>query len=389
MENRQLRKVENRYRALYFCLYAPLGVVCPLIGAYLNYIGFTGTQIGTVTSVGTAVAILAGFFWGKIYANATNRKAIVMLLCLMAPILAVASTFTKIFLLYLLLYSLMYFFQGPMMGLVDAMTMSKTKNFSIVRAFGAAGYAIAVFVAGQIGERIGLEKIFYIYALGYLIAFAIVAAEKDKTGGIPVVKEKKEKITLREVLSNKKIVKLLICAFFFQATNVPNATYFTFLFQDGGGDVAGVGLAFLLMAGSEAPFMFLLPWINKRIPTEKVIPLAMCVSVIRFTMYSFGPSSTFLLATFILQGIVNGLVLVELVRYISALAGERLSSMAISTYYAASSNGSTIVTSYISGIILDAFGSTGVYVFFTAMNTVGLILYLAMGLHKKEEKSIA
>ncbi len=199
----------------------------------------------------------------------------------------------------------------------------------------------------------------------------------------------KEIITLKEVLKNKKLVKLLVCAFFFQATNVPNATYFTFLFQDGGGDVAGVGLAFLLMAGSEAPFMFLLPWINKRIPMEKIIPLAMVVSIIRFAMYSFGPSSTFLLATFLLQGIVNGIVLVELVRYISELAGQRLSSLAISTYYAASANGSTIVASYISGLILDAYGSTGVYVFFTVLNTIGVALYLLMGLQKRPEENLS
>ncbi len=161
MESNVIKRPDARYRALYFCLYAPLGVVCPLIGAYLDYIGFSGTQIGIITSVGTAVAICAGFFWGKIYANAINSKSIILILCLMAPIIAIGSTFTRVFLLYLLLYSLMYFFQGPMMGLVDARTIKKTSNFSIIRAYGAAGYAIAVFVAGQIGEQIGLEKIFY------------------------------------------------------------------------------------------------------------------------------------------------------------------------------------------------------------------------------------
>lgn len=384
MSNNYSKTTELRYRALYFCLYAPLGVVCPLIGTYLDYIGFSGSQIGIITSCGTAIAILAGFFWGRIYANARNQKAIILILCLMAPLLAVSSTFTRVFIIYLLIYSAMYFFQGPMMGLVDSRTIDRTKNFSVIRAYGAAGYAIAVFIAGQIGERIGLEKIFYLYALGYLLAFALVITEDDSKY-IRKVKEVKEKIRVKEVLQNKKLVKLLICAFFIQATNVPNATYFTFLFQDGGGSVAGVGLAFLLMAGSEAPFMFLLPWLNKRISTEKIIPVAMGVSVLRFGMYSFGPSSTFLLATFILQGIVNGIVLVEQVRYVSKLAGERLSALAISTYYAASCSGSTIVTTFFSGYILDAFGSTGVYLFFTILNAIGLILYLSMGLQKEEK----
>lgn len=383
---------EFRYRALYFCLYAPLGVVCPLIGTYLDYIGFNGAQIGIVTSCGTAVAILAGFFWGKIYANAKKQKNIILILCIAAPVLAISSTFTKVFVIYLLIYSLMYFFQGPMMGLVDSRTLNRTKNFSVIRAYGAAGYAIAVFIAGEIGEKIGLEKIFYLYALGYLLAFLLLSTEKDSLHKprLDEIKQfdKGDKATISKVLKNKKLLKLLICAFFIQATNVPNATYFTFLFQDGGGSVAGVGLAFLLMAGSEAPFMFLLPWINKCLPTEKIIPVVVGISVLRFAMYSTGPSSTFLLATFILQGIVNGCVLVELVRYVSKLAGDRLSSLAISTYYAASCSGSTIVTTFISGYILDAFGSTGVYLFFTFLNVIGLVLYLVLGLAKSEEKSV-
>ena len=55
--------------ALYFFLYCPLGVLSPLIGQYLSSIGFSGTQVGTVTSLGTASAVFAGMFWGKIFAN--------------------------------------------------------------------------------------------------------------------------------------------------------------------------------------------------------------------------------------------------------------------------------------------------------------------------------
>ena len=51
-----------KFKGLYFCTYGALGVLNPLIGQYLSSIGFSGTQIGTVTSVGTAVAIFASTF---------------------------------------------------------------------------------------------------------------------------------------------------------------------------------------------------------------------------------------------------------------------------------------------------------------------------------------
>ena len=58
---------------LYFFIYCPLGSLCPLIGQYLSSIGFSGTQVGIITSLGTGSAILAGLLWGRIYAN-TGRK---------------------------------------------------------------------------------------------------------------------------------------------------------------------------------------------------------------------------------------------------------------------------------------------------------------------------
>ena len=54
----------NKYKSyiLYLFMYAPLGFVCPLIGQYCSSIGFNGTQVGLVTSVGTLGAVIGGLF---------------------------------------------------------------------------------------------------------------------------------------------------------------------------------------------------------------------------------------------------------------------------------------------------------------------------------------
>ena len=72
---------------LYFFIYCPLGIICPLIGQYLSSIGFSGTQVGTITSLGTGTAILAGLFWGKIYANTSRKKILLAFMCLAAATL--------------------------------------------------------------------------------------------------------------------------------------------------------------------------------------------------------------------------------------------------------------------------------------------------------------
>ena len=166
----QQAKAEKRSYLLYFFIYCPLGAVSPLIGQYLSSIGFSGTQVGIVTSTGTAVAVIAGLVWGKIYANTLQKRRLITLLFVCAATFAILTLRTTDFLLYVVLYGAMYAFQGPVHGLCDSFVMDSGKNFPVVRSFGALGYSAAVYLAGSYAEGHGLASIFYIYAITFVIA---------------------------------------------------------------------------------------------------------------------------------------------------------------------------------------------------------------------------
>lgn len=369
-----------RRAILYFFLYCPLGIISPLIGQYLSSIGFSGTQVGLITSMGTGVAIFATLLWGRVYANSHKKRIVLIIMCLASATLGVVSTTTTMFLVYATLYSVLYFFQGPLHGLADAFVISKSNNFSAIRALGAAGYAVAVFVAGRYAESYGLKGIFYMYAIAFVITAAFIMMESEP----PFHKDEEKKVSIGEVFKNKKFIKLLICSFFLMGTNITNSTYFGYLFREQGGDVAGIGLAFLLMAGSEAPFMALTPIMSKKIGSEKLLLIGMALTAVRFGFYSTGPSYTLLLGTFFLQGITNGIILVELVKAFGNVVEERLSSMSISIYYAIGNSMSVILCNMIGGMILDAHGPQAVYLFCFIFNSIAVALYVLVGLHKKD-----
>ena len=364
---------------LYFFIYCPLGIICPLIGQYLSSIGFSGTQVGTITSLGTGTAILAGLFWGKIYANTSRKKILLAFMCLAAATLGVVSTGTTIFIIYAVIDSGMYFFQGPIHGLSDAFVLDRSEHFSAIRATGAAGYAVAVFVAGRVAESTGLKSIFFMYAGAYVIAACFFLREEEPT----TFRTAEEKVKMSVLFKDRNFVKLLICAFFLMGTNVGNSTYFGYLFREQGGSVAGIGVAFLLMAGSEAPFMALTPVLSRKFGAEKTLLFAMVMAVIRFGFYSTGPDYKVLLATFFLQGMTNGIILVEIVKYFGRIVEPRLSSVSISVFYAIGNSLSVILCSFIGGIMLDMAGACAVYRFFAIFNFVSVILYIALGMHRR------
>lgn len=379
-----------KLKTLYFFIFSAMGVMNPLISQYLNSIGFSGTQIGTITSVSTAVAIFASTFWGEKYANSKDGRKVIIFLCIAAGMVGILNSFVTVFAVFVFTYGLMFFFQGPINGASDSMVIENGVEFASVRLWGAIGYALAVFAGGRIGDHFGLGNIFYIYAVAYLVGAIIitqVTAKPHEGNTKAEVARSKDKVGYRDLLADKKAVELIFCGIFICGSNVANNTYFSFLFLDGGGTMSGVGTAFLLMVGCEAPFMALAPWLSRKITREKALLFAAILQAARFLWYATGPSAAMLMATFFLQGIVNGILLVEFVKYISSVVEPRLIGIAVAAYYAISSHIGTILCNFFGGIAMDYFGSTGVYGLFGIINCFGVVLFVLFGLHKKEEEN--
>jgi len=381
-----MKKPDYHYAALYTFSYMALGALLPLIGQYLHFIGFSGAQIGTITAAGTLVAIFAATVWGKAYHYSHNRHLLIMALCITAAGIGTVLMRVNGYWFFLCLFGCMYFFQAPIMALSDAVTLEDGRPFNRIRKWGSIGFALGAFLAGELAGRIGLPLIFPMYAGSFLIAaamlFAIFSAGKKDRGQEREVPREKPKGRYSDLLQNKKLIRLILCTFFVGGTNVANNTYFSFLYIDGGGTIAGVGVVMLLMVGSEAVFMQWSAGLAKRFTLEKTILAAIGISVIRFGIYGLNPAYPVLIALFFLQGAVNGIILVEFVRYVSKLAPKGKEGMAIAAYYALGSNLSTIVCQLAGGELLDAFGSGGVYLFFSIFNGIGFLFYVKFKLYK-------
>jgi PPP family 3-phenylpropionic acid transporter len=288
------------------------------------------------------------------------------------------------FLAYTFIYGVLYFNQGPSHGLCDSMIMDKNENFPAVRACGAIGYAVAVFLCGQIAEFTGLRMAFYIHAAAFTIA-GLVMRRFSEPVNYSRKQETGEAIKIRELFEDKDFRWLLLFSFFALGLTMAHNTYFSYLYIEAGGDIGGVGLAFLLMAGSEAPFMWLVPKLNKKISTEKLVLAAVVIGFIRFTLYGLGPSTGVLLGTFFLQGMLNGILLVEIVKYFGKIVPPRLSSLSVATYYSLGNSFPSIVCNLLGGVIMDMAGARGTYIFFAVLYVISFALYLGLGLHKERQ----
>lgn len=409
--------MEKRYYSfvgIYTFTYAAIGMLLPLLGQHLASIGFTGVQIGIVTASATAIGIVASPFWGYRSHHSTDSTRVLLFLCIITTLIIVGLIFLKQYIIFLLAYAAFSFFQTPIIPLTDAMTLENRIPFGAVRKWGAMGFAAGVFLAGQLADATSLIIIFPLCAFGYTVAWIIIVrlrrsrktelslmtmleTEEQTDSKEPDTFSKHEKLKdlvkphpgdYMVLFRNKKLMALLFSAFFICGTNVANNTYFGFLYKDVGGSIAGIGLAFLLMCGAEAPFMAWTERLEKIFTMERMVLFSMIISSLRYLWYSTGPAPELLIGTFFLQGLVNGIVLIELIRYVAKLVEPAMIGMAMTLYQAISSNCSSILCQLIGGAILDQYSGIQVYLFFSIYNLIGILLYIGFRLYKCSEIAV-
>ncbi len=394
-----MKPYKNFFSGMYIFTYAAIGALFPLIAQYLDSLGFSGGQIGVITASSTAIGILSNSCWGGVYHRRQRSKKLILFLCVLTAALSMLLMVTGEFWIFLALYILVFFFENPIFPLIDSAVMEVNYPFGVARKWGAVGFALGIGVAGVIADRFGLLSIFPMFAVFFLSTALIIGLHPAGRGGgapkldsAPTDREEAEKSkgskvegTYRDLLRNRKYMALLFSTFFFIGPSLAHNTYFSFLYIEVGGTIAGMGFVLLLMVIGEAPFMAWSQRISSALTMERAILLTMVISALRFLWYSASPSPEFLAATFLLQGVANGVGIVETVKYITKLAGPAMVSLAIPLFTAISSNCGTIVCQLIGGIIVEGYGGPGVYLFYGLFNLAGVIIYLASGLHKPKQ----
>lgn len=398
-----MKHYKKFFPGIYVFSFAAIGALFPLIAQYLYAIGFSGTQIGIVTSSSTAIGIISNSFWGGVYHRRKRSKKLIVFLSVATALLSLFLMVAGQFWLFLALYVLVFFFENPIYPLVDSTVIEVNYPFGAARKWGAVGFAVGIGIAGFVADRFGLLSIFPMFAAFFILTAVLVwlysnvqsrlgQGEDSSAPGFNGTRKSGEKESVdktpedmgsyKDLLGNKKYMLLLISAFFFNGPSLSHNTYFSFLYLDVGGTIAGMGLVLLLMVISEAPVMAFSERIASVLTTERAVLLAMSVSALRFLWYSTNPGPELIAATFMLQGIANGIAIVEIMKYVAQLVEPYMLSLAIPLFTAISLNSGTITCQFFGGIIVESYGGHGVYLFYGLLNIIGVLIYIISGLHR-------
>lgn len=368
------RHLHYRFSSIFFFMYFGLGSLLPLLSVYYEHIGFSGLQIGALSSIRSVMAAIAPPLWGMLSDHGGRHKYFFSLTLLMSVAIGIIMPFTQSFILFAFIFALFNLFQVGINPMGDSLTLYTPIPFGKIRKFGAYGFAIASLFTAYMADIFNIYAIFVCFALASGVAFLLVrpldiTTHKTSHHLFP---------ELKLLIKNKGFLVFLFYVLLIGIALVNQNTFFSLLFRSYGASNTLVGLGFFLFAISEAPFIQLAGKMIRRFGLFNILIFTTALSILRWGIYAFVPSIPLILLLFFLQGLTFGVFFAAAIHFIKVTVNPQIRSTAITLYSSMSLGVGGVIGSFIGGYLYDQFNIQTVYIFLTATALLALIVLVFM-----------
>lgn len=284
-----------RLSGFYFFYFASLAVLVPYWGLYLQWEGFSVTEIGELTAILLATRIIAPNIWGWLADHRGQHMAIVRFAGFASTLAFSAVFFDNS---YLWVASVMFafsFFWNASLPQFEVTTLqylgSHTHNYSKIRLWGSVGFIIAVIGLGALLEHFDAHIVPY-FMLASLAAIWLVSLSISEAS--PPDK-KQAHTSILNILKRPEVIAFLTVCFLVQLSHGPYYTFYTIYLEQHGYSRSLIGQLWALGVVAEIIlFLFIHRWLP-RFGLRNVLLISLLLSTARWLIIGFFPDSLSLL----------------------------------------------------------------------------------------------
>lgn len=362
----------------YLFLFTGFGAMYPLLPLFLRERGLSDSEIGWIAGMGPMITLLFQPIWGMICDRFQAQRAVLMLTMLLSAGIALLFPAFASYWPLLLVFVGVAAFNSSGVPIADSLALSYVYrhggSYGSFRLWGAVGFACASWLAGRIAEGAGLSTIFYLYAAA-LVGCVLVTRSLPRNSQSMSMDLR---VGLRRLFGIPRFTIFLFASFLIFGTIQANNSYYGIFFTAIGGSVAGVGLSFLIAAGSEAPVMQFAGRLIRRYGITAMLMIAGTISAGRWLWYGFAPSETLVTVLLFLQGISVGLLLPAAAQFVKETAPDEIQTSALGIYSAVSNGLGSMVGTITGGWVLEQFGIFTLYTVFGIASLIGVGAVLSL-----------
>ena len=359
---------------MFFFQYAAIGVFFTFINVYFHDAGLSGTEIGVLNMITALVAVGASVGWGYLSDRSGKPRLIIAAGALGAMLAVQFFPLVNGFWSLLLVACLSSLMNSAPSTLSDSATLvllgSRRSEYGRFRMGGSIGYIIAGLSSGFLFEQTGLRLMFPVYG-AIMVCMALAALLLP-----PVVVHREHRAPGQIAAMIRRPAWLLLIACVFLAWIAANASimFLNVSLNAMGASQSLIGVASIISAVFELPFMFYSGALLRRFGPVRLLCVGLALMTLRFFLLGWMPAPGWAVAINILNG--PGFVFFwnSVVTYANQMAPAGMSGTAQGLVVSAM-NLASVVSSLLSGWLLDLLGPTGIFVVMGFLVLAALLLF--------------
>lgn len=360
----------------YFWFFAGIGAFTPYVALYYRDLGFSGLQLGILTSLPSIATALTGPLWGALADSLAIHRKILRVVLVIAALMALLATQAATFVPFLFIIGVVAVSLVPIPALLDsyAVTIGERvgRSFGSFRVWGSIGFIVVVLVMGQVMAG-GISSRFLVaYAICIVMTWASMFT-------VPKLFERRPRPLLdglHSIKRNRPFLLVLLVAYLLASGMGVVHAYLGIHIRELGGGADLVGIAYAAAGISEIPVVAFGGWLMARMGAHRLVIVALVMYSVRFVALGFVGSPSWVIAAQTLHGLTFGAFMVASVTMAHRLVGRENAATAQALLGTMSFGFGAITGSLGGGALLDVVGTTMIFRGVAGLMLIALTVYI-------------
>ena len=345
----------------YWWYYAAIGCLLPYIALYYQHLGFSGFQIGVLTTTIPLGTAFCAPLWGTLADTFAAHRIVLRSALLLAVGMAILLTQLSQFVTLLLVMTLLAITVAAIPSLLDgyAMTISEHEgqSYGHLRVWGSAGFVVTAWLVGWWMDN----SISNLFLVAYTVALLLSGVA---TFGLPQLQPRRGEPMwqgVTAIMQDRPVLLLLFNVYLSSSSASILLSFLGIYIVEIGGNVQLVGGATAIGAISELPVFVLGTRLLNRLNSRRVLMFAMIVYVVRYTLYGIPLAPIWIAWVQWLHGLSYAAFLMASVTLIHELVGPARAATAQGLLTSMSLGFGAITGTLVGGLLLDYIGAVGIF----------------------------
>ncbi len=377
-----------RYVMIYGGYYFAMALFSVLISVYLMDKGRSAVEVSFLVSAACVMSMVFQPVIGMLQ-DMRNQKTVTIVVLLISAVTGILFSGQNTYGLLVILYGITMALMNSANPYIEMTATKSPFHYRSIRIWGSIGYAVGAQICGIIYEAVSPESNYYIFAVFMVLAaWGVSSVEgvnqtKDRNDG------NKEEGYRKAVLRNGMFWKYMILASIFYAVTNLNSTYLPVYYQECGLSVTAASTVLFLATMMEVPVIFLAHLYMNRYHNTQLLWALFAALILQFAVYALVPvMAVRVAATIFLKASITMTFIMLNIKVISSIVSPRYQMSALTLVSAIGKNLTTVAMQNVSGVIVDAFTTKGLYSVLLGLVVLGFVLVWLFRIPTSEAESV-